>query len=178
VPFAIRARRPIEHLCRACGICCNGVLFGDVALQPGDQPVQLQTWGMPLARRRGKLKFPQPCVAFAGDHCRIYAHRPRYCRDFECGLLLSANSGRLNRAVARRWIRGIHRHADRVRRLLQQLGDADEHLPLRRRFQRMARRCQSQATDATSAGLFSRLSLAMHELNLNLRDRFYPGDFV
>jgi hypothetical protein len=77
--------------------------------------------------------------------------------------------------VALRLIRAAQRRADRVKRLLRQLGDDDEHLSLRRRFQRMARRCQSGARQATTAGLFSRLSLAMHELNLTLRDRFYPG---
>jgi len=169
------AHTKTEPLCLACGICCNGVLFGDVVLQSGDQPARMRTWGIPLAARRGKLRFPQPCAAFGGDHCGIYAGRPRYCRDFECGLLLAVNAGQINPRVALRWLRAAQRRADRVKRLLRQLGDADEHISLRRRFQRMARRCQSRAPQATTAALFSRLSLAMHELNLTLRDRFYPG---
>jgi hypothetical protein len=39
----------------------------------------------------------------------------------------------------------------------------------------MAKRCQSGAPHQKAAELFGRLTLAMHELNLTLRDRFYPG---
>jgi uncharacterized protein len=164
-----------ERLCLACGVCCNGVLFGDVVLQSGDKPARMRAWGIRIARRRGKRRFLQPCAAFGGDHCRIYEGRPRYCHDFECGLLRAVNAGQLKPVVALGWIRAVHRRADRVKRLLRQLGDDDEHVSLRRRFQRMAKRCQSGAPHQKAAELFGRLTLAMHELNLTLRDRFYPG---
>jgi Fe-S-cluster containining protein len=169
------AQTKTEPLCLACGVCCNGVLFGDVVLQPGDKPARMRAWGISIAPRRGKFRFPQPCAAFGGDHCRIYEGRPRYCRDFECGLLRAVHARQLKPAVALRWIRAVHRRADRVKRLLRQLGDDDERVSLRRRFQRMAKRCHAGAPHHQTADLFSRLTLAMHELNLILRNRFYPG---
>jgi hypothetical protein len=169
------AHTKTEPLCLACGVCCNGVLFGDVVLQPGDKPARMRAWGIPIAPRRGKFTFPQPCAALGGTHCRIYEGRPRYCRDFECGLLRAVHAGQLKPAVALRWIRAVHRRADRVKRLLRQLGDEDEHLSLRRRFQSMAKHCQSGVLHQKTADLFGRLTLAMQELNLTLRDRFYPG---
>jgi hypothetical protein len=39
----------------------------------------------------------------------------------------------------------------------------------------MAKRCQSGAPHQKTADLFGHLTLAMQELNLTLRDRFYPG---
>src|SRR5262245_12458302 len=93
-----------KRLCLACGLCCNGVLFKDVKLQPGDDAVKLRTLGLPLRSGRGaenhisssparlgKLKFTQPCAALCADNlCHIYADRPVRCRQFECALLKTA----------------------------------------------------------------------------------------
>ena len=41
----------INQLCPACGLCCNGVLFADVELQPGDNAGRLIDLGMALKKK-------------------------------------------------------------------------------------------------------------------------------
>src|SRR6188508_2374656 len=106
-----------HHLCLDCGLCCNGVIFADVQLQPGDDTKGLESLGLsPVGRkesRRGgdsaadskangqSLKFLQPCTALGNDcRCRIYPGRPKYCREFECLLLKSVVAGETESAAA------------------------------------------------------------------------------
>ena len=180
-----------SELCLECGLCCNGVIFADVRLQPGDDAGRLRSLGLPAgstqsgsrrnARNQSKKSnaslpaFQQPCAAFDGCRCRIYADRPKYCREFECLLLKDVDAGRLETAAARRVIRATLRRVEEVKRLLRKLGDMDETMALSLRFRRMCQRMASGATNAESAELFSRLTLAVHGLNLRLSKSFYPG---
>ena len=72
------------RLCSQCGMCCNGVMFHRVRLQPADSPKELAALGLKLKRKRGQHYLLQPCPAFQGTHCSIYASRPERCRLFEC----------------------------------------------------------------------------------------------
>jgi uncharacterized protein len=182
----------IESLCRVCALCCNGVLFRDVELQPGDPTERLRLLGLPLQTpRTGRakqqssvetpvpirnLKFTQPCPALGVDlRCRLYADRPKYCHAFECALLKAVVAGRVSKSTARRIIRTTLRSAGRVGRLLRQLGDTEETLALDLRFRRMLRRVHSRSLGTGTAALCGELSLAMHDLNLLLRREFYPA---
>jgi hypothetical protein len=77
----------LATLCRSCGLCCDGSLFGCVPLEPeevlGARRVHLQV--LP----RGNA-FEQPCSALATlgaeRTCSIYEGRPRACRAFTCRL--------------------------------------------------------------------------------------------
>ena len=165
-------------LCLECGLCCNGVIFADVQLQPGDDAARLQALGLNCQpNRKSKIpnqKFQQPCSALDGCRCRIYVDRPEYCRKFECLVLKNVKAGRLEPAAARRLIRTARRRAETVDQLLRELDDADEHSALSRRFQRMRRRLESVVADGGTADAFGRLTLAVHELNMLLGESFYP----
>ena len=164
---------PAEKLCLACGLCCDGTLFKDVELQAGDSARHLQSLHPALTIRN--KKFPQPCAALCADkRCAIYADRPARCRSFECALFQSVAAGTTTPGAARRIIRAARQRADKVRRLLRSLGDADEHLALSLRFKRQRRRFDVVAPDKTSAKVFAELTLAVHELNLLLARKFYP----
>jgi len=69
-----------------------------------------------------------------------------------------------------------------VRRLLRELGDAGEGVALAKRFKRVKRKFDAgelpDGLDAETAyDRFAELSLAVHELDLRLRAKFYPlGD--
>lgn len=65
--------------------------------------------------------------------------------------------------------------ADAVRQLLKALGDLDQELALGARFRRMQRRLEQGQFDETTADLYGRLTLAVHELNLIVSQAFYPG---
>ena len=165
----------IEKLCLACGICCNGVLFKDVELQRGDDAGRLKLLDLPLAKCSGKTRFPQPCAALdAVCRCRIYANRPARCRDFECGLLQDVLAGRMEADAALRTIRATLWRAGEVKELLRELGDTEETLALSLRFQRMRKRLEAGTDDEETADIYSRLTLAVHDLNLRLRQSFYP----
>jgi Fe-S-cluster containining protein len=180
------------QLCLACGLCCNGILFKDVELQPGDDAEQLRSLGLPIREARmvesksgGSLrtklqtrnsKFPQPCAALcAGNHCRIYAECPARCLEFECMLFKLVAVGETDLAAALKTIRAARQRADQVRRLLRALGDTHEHLALSLRFKRTRRRLEAGGFDDASTDTFAELTLAVHALNVLLSSKFYPG---
>ncbi|MEI8294379.1 MAG: YkgJ family cysteine cluster protein [bacterium] len=118
------------RLCSACGMCCNGVLFHGMAVQPGDSLRALSAKGLKAKRRDGELQFLQPCPAHEGTCCRIYADRPQRCRAFDCRQLLAFAAGEISEAEAMEKIGEARRHSDRVRELLGRLGDERRHRPL------------------------------------------------
>jgi uncharacterized protein len=166
------------QLCPACGLCCNGVIFANVGLRPGDDATRLRALDLPICTPHSKLRPPhlnQPCAAFDGCRCRVYADRPQYCREFECVLLKSVKAGRTETAAALRIIRTARERAEIVRRLLGALGDTDEQLPLTARFRRTGKRMKERDLDEETADTYAQLTLAVHDLNLLLGDAFYPG---
>jgi uncharacterized protein len=164
----------MDRLCLACGLCCNGVLFKDVELQAGDDPMRLRSLSKSLRIRNSKLT--QPCAVLGRDcRCGIYAERPVRCRQFECALLQSATKGDTPLDAALRLIREARQRARTVLGLLRELGDHDEHLALSVRFERTKKRLDSDLIDGEMASHFAELSLAVHNLNVLLSQRFYPG---
>ncbi len=168
---------PGEKLCLACGLCCDGTLFDNVRLGTGDDPKKLRGLGLPVAITRSRPPiphFPQPCAALCADRtCRLYAERPGQCRTFECGVFLAAHAGRIDFAAAHRLVKRTRRQAEEIRRLLRELGNHEEHLPLSERFRRTQRRLESGAADAAAGETFAEVSVAMHRLTLLAHDKFY-----
>ena len=164
-----------EQLCIACGLCCNGVIFADVQLQPGDDPTTLHALGVVAKLGAKTVKIKQPCPAFCGQ-CKIYSERPKHCRDFECALLKSVEAGHNDLASALRIVTTAKKRAEKVKRLLRELGETDEKLALSKRFRRVIKRMESQAFDEESADTYGQLTLAVHELNFLLSEAFYPGN--
>ena len=173
-----------DQLCLHCGLCCDGTLFRDVELQPGDDAEKLRALGLPLRSRRGQeahpLKFPQPCSALCSDlKCRVYADRPARCREFECALFKDVALEKVELPAALKVIRQTRQMAEKVRRLLRELGDAGARVSLARRFKRVKRKFDAgelpEGLDAETAyDLFAELSLAVHALDMRLRTKFYP----
>jgi uncharacterized protein len=125
----------ISRLCPNCGLCCNGVLFADVELRAGDDAQRLTNLGLILGKKgRGKLAFAQPCACFDGKLCGIYADRPKRCRTFECGMLKRVQAGELNAEAALKTISRAKFQVEKVRGLLRQLGQNDEHLAMTKRY--------------------------------------------
>jgi len=119
-----------ERLCAACGMCCNGVLFHGMAVQPGDSLRALAAKGLRAKRRDGELQFQQPCPAHDGNCCRIYAERPQRCRAFACRQLEGVFNGEILESAAMEKIHEARRRTDRVRELLEMLGDDRKTRPL------------------------------------------------
>ena len=168
---------PGEQLCLACGLCCDGALFGHVRLGAGDDGRRLKALGLPVSTSRSKtplVRFPQPCEALCADRtCRVYAERPAQCRAFECGVFQRFSSGRIPLAKALRLVKQARLRANRVRALLRELGDTEEHRSLDARFERALRRLDSGAVDPGEADLFAELTQAVHALQLLAHESFY-----
>lgn len=161
-------------LCLACGLCCNGVLFKDVELQAGDNAALLTSRGLPIVARGGKQRFAQPCRALDSCTCQVYVDRPARCRQFECLLFKSVSQGRTELAEALRIVRRARLLADRVRRLLRDLGDGNETVALSLRFRRMRARFEKGLAEEQAVDRFAELTMATHELNLLLSQAFLP----
>ena len=169
--------KPAEQLCLACGLCCDGTLFGHVKLGPGDNVKKLKALGLPVSVSRSQTpvaRFPQPCAALCADRtCRLYADRPVQCRIFECGVFKDAQAGRIKFSAALRLVKQARQLADQVRGLLRKLGDTEEHLSLNERFRRAQQRMESGVADEAARDTFGELGLAVHALNLLAHEKFY-----
>ena len=169
-----------EKLCLACGLCCDGTLFDNVRLGPGDDAKKLKALGLPVSVSRAQTPitfFRQPCAALCADRtCRVYADRPGQCRTFECGVFKAAQAGRITSAAALKLVKQARRRADKIRRLLRQLGDTEEHRPLSERFRRTQRRLESGIAAKAAADTFAELGLAIHGLNLLAHEKFHTRE--
>ena len=154
----------VDRLCPACGLCCNGVLFADVELQPGDDAGRLIDLGMSLKKKGMKRAFVQPCHCFDGTLCRIYADRPKRCATFECGLLKRVQSGAMSAPAALKCIADAKKLVDKVRRLLRRLGNKDEQLALTKRYSRVMSQPIDLSADEDSGEARGELMLAVNDL--------------
>ncbi len=168
---------PGEKLCLACGLCCDGTLFDGVRLERGDDAKKLQALGLPVRTPRARQpvsRFAQPCAALCADRtCRLYVDRPRQCRTFECRVFKDLKAGRTDLPAALRLVTKSRRLADRIRKLLRQLGDPDERRSLGERFHRMQCRLEAEKPAAAALAVFADLSLAVHRLKLLAHEKFY-----
>lgn len=168
---------PVEKLCLACGLCCDGTLFDNVQLGANDDAPALKALGLPVSVSRSHppvTLFRQPCVALCADRtCRVYASRPGQCRAFECGVFKDAQAGRVDSTEALRLVKQARRRADKIRGLLRTLGDTDETRSLNERFRRTKRRMESGSADGAAAETFAELSMAVHAFGLLAHERFY-----
>ena len=153
-------------------MCCNGVLFGDVELQRGDNAKQLALLGMDLQKKKsGKICFTQPRACFDGKLCAIYDDRPKRCRTFECRLLERTQSGKVTVSSALKAIAEARRCVEAVRKLVRESGQRDERMPLNRRYSEV----MSQPIDLADEENSERrgeLMLAVHKLTKILERDF------
>jgi hypothetical protein len=155
------------------------VIFANVKLQPEDDASRLRELGLALkqttatATAGSAVRFTQPCAAHDGCRCSIYPNRPTYCRQFDCLLLQSVKAGSVDPHAALRVINRAKKQVTEIRQLLLELGDSQEQKPLRTRFREVCRRLEGSACGAGEAQVFGRLSLAIHNLNLLLAEKFY-----
>jgi len=133
---ALPANEVAARLCAACGMCCNGVMFHGIRLQPSDSARELALLGLKAKRRQAGLIVLQPCVAHRGNCCAIYEGRPTRCREFVCRQLIAVARCEASEEEASAKIFEAHALTDRVLRLIREAGDDREHKSL-------ATRCDS-----------------------------------
>jgi len=154
-------------------MCCNGVLFHRVRLQPADSPKELAALGLKLKRKQGQHYLLQPCPAFRETHCSIYASRPERCRIFECRQLQRVSAGEITEAMALEKIREVKRRVGEVNDLLSQVAETtDTKKPLMKRCDQVLTEPPSLTADGEEVELQKRLTLAAQELETMLDQEF------
>ena len=159
-----KAPDAVAQLCPACGLCCNGVLFGDVELRRGDDASHLARLGVDLVPKGRKTAFSQPCSCFDGKLCGIYADRPKQCRAFECGLLKRVGAGELTAGAALKIIAETRRSADVVSKLVRELGNQEETQPLNQRYAAVVAQPIDLSADETQVERRGELMMAVAKL--------------
>ena len=175
-PASAATEAALSRLCVACGLCCNGVLFHIVRLQPADSAKALAGQGMKLKRKRQQQHFHQPCTFLKPGGCAIYADRPQRCRLFECRQIQKLRAEEVTEEEATAAIREVQQRVGQVESLLLQAGNQKVQQPLAERYGRvMALPAQPQWEPELHA-LQQSLRHQMHELNdlLNAEFRLQP----
>lgn len=125
---------PASRLCAECGLCCNGAMFHKVILQPGENPRALAALGLKIKRKHSLAFMPQPCRAYSGGCCTVYAQRPQRCRIFECRTLTRLTKGEITGHAAMEKIHDARRRLDHIQELLAQAGETNAEHPLAKRY--------------------------------------------
>lgn len=85
----------LHTLCQACGLCCDGSLFGRVPLGL-EEHVPEAPLGI-VTNPQGGRHIPQPCAALQGTVCQRYTEeRPLACRRYECLLYCALREGEVS----------------------------------------------------------------------------------
>ena len=158
-----------SRLCSACGMCCNGVMFHTVRMQPGDSAKALAALGLKLKRKKGAHYILQPCPAYRDSQCSIYAARPERCRLFECRQLRRVASGESTEAAALERIGEARRRVEEVNALLLLAGRSDAKRALSKRCEKVM---AEPASDGEALAVRARLALAVRELEAMLDAEF------
>lgn len=82
-----------SELCKNCGLCCSGVLFGNAPLQEGEEEKARDLRIKPVVDDEGWGAFNLPCPHLAGTTCSIYPDRLHVCGDYHCLLSTSVLEG-------------------------------------------------------------------------------------
>lgn len=160
------------RLCSACGLCCNGVMFHTVKMQPADSPSVLSALGLRLKRKSSGQYLQQPCPAFCGTHCSIYESRPERCRVFECQQLKRLATGETTEDAAMERIREAQRRVGELEKLLEKSGKTDAKRALSKRYEKVTAEPITALSDPEAVALRERLTQSMRELELMLDREF------
>lgn len=91
-------------LCRACGLCCQGQLYGWVSLRV-DEVERVKTWPVTLVQHGDVAGFSQPCGCFREQQCSVYSQRPKTCVEYRCQLLRRLRQSETTQPVALELVR-------------------------------------------------------------------------
>jgi Fe-S-cluster containining protein len=165
----------IDTLCTRCGLCCDGSLFADVELAGRDEASALEVMGLEIEDTdddAGGGLLVQPCGALRGKRCDIYAHRPKCCRTFECGLLQDARRGAVAAERAAEHIAEALKQAGRVRKLAAKLGQLDARLSLKERCAEALALADERRANPACKRQRAELEAAMGAVEELIRKRF------
>lgn len=156
-------------------MCCDGTMFELVQLQPADSRKELAALALKLKRKHGATCFQQPCSAFRGSHCAVYAQRPVRCRVFECRQLQRVTTGDSTEREALEKIAAARNQAAHVAALLLKLGEKPSRRRLKQRCDDALAQPSAVFENPESATILALLSQAIGALEALLDEHFRPA---
>ncbi|MFZ4116488.1 MAG: YkgJ family cysteine cluster protein [Chthoniobacterales bacterium] len=161
-----------SHLCKACGLCCNGVLFDTVRLQPSDSRAELKSLGMLIKHKKKYDFFHQPCSSFEEDCCSIYAQRPERCRLFECQQLKRLAAGETTEINVLETIAKACSQVEHVQQLLQRSCSLNHKKSLAQQYDKVLAEPIHESSGVKALEERSELVHAFQELQHFLNNEF------
>lgn len=99
-----------SELCKNCGLCCSGALFGNAPLEEGEEPKAIELGIKPVVDE-GEGAFNLPCPHLDGTACSIYPDRLHVCGDYHCNLSSSVLEGEKSFDDAIKDVKSAKKHA-------------------------------------------------------------------
>lgn len=161
-----------SHLCKNCGLCCDGSLFPTVRLQPGDSSQTLKALGFRIQYKKKFQFFDQPCIAFQNHCCSIYQDRPARCRLFACTQLTRLSSGETTEEIALKKIQEAKSKIAVIKKLFYNLGPTNTKKPLLQQYQQIIATPVDLAADKKIVEERTQLDEALLNLNAFLNQEF------
>jgi uncharacterized protein len=122
---ALTSEDAAQALCKACGLCCNGVWFSTGNLET-DEIERAEQEGFRLRRTAAGPRFVQPCHKYQNGCCSAYTQwRPSVCNSYTCALLNRVLQGQMSSDEAVRHVAAARTMADRV---MQETGPIEDGL--------------------------------------------------
>ncbi len=153
-------------------MCCNGVLFHRVRLQPNDSPRALLALGLKLKYKKKQHSILQPCPAHRECQCAIYAERPERCRAFACRQLLQLERGEITESAALEKIGEAQKWVARVRELFLPSGSSNPKRSFITRYEAILEQPVEDAWDPAAVTSRRQLIEAFAELEKILTAHF------
>lgn len=103
-----------QSLCTACGMCCDGTLFGHVRLAPVEVANAMDAGLLVVSLEDGR-GFLQPCSQLRCGGCGIYERRPSPCRRYRCNTLIALEADEIDHLAASRRVEVAKSAVNRLR---------------------------------------------------------------
>lgn len=108
-----------SRLCLACGMCCDGTVYGVARLDHDEIPTAVANGFRACTAPNGADAFDFPCSHLDGKACTIYDRwRPRVCGEYFCTLQERVGADEMTEAQALETIAATLKSRDQLREVL------------------------------------------------------------
>ncbi len=148
-----------QEICVTCGMCCDGTLFSNAILQPGEKG------HLPAAMEKSYTKtdagefFKLPCSYFHGK-CSIYDQKKAHvCSAFRCNLLKDFSEDKISQADAFIIVENAIKQRDEVIHLARTVFETTENMYLKSILEKIGKTEEDEDTAITTHPSFNLLKI-------------------